>query len=70
MKGVLIASIMAAYMFTTQDPQITLSQQYKAYIIAQQLNPSAITKIRNRILNDEKKLPRAANRFLKKNIAF
>ena len=39
-------------------------------MIAQQFNPSVITKIRNRILNDKKPLPRAANQFINKNIAW
>ena len=70
MKTVLIASIITAYLFTAQDPQIVLSRQYKAYVLAQQLNPNGIIKIRKRILNDKKKLPRAAKKFLDKNIAW
>jgi len=70
MKSVLIASIVTAYIFTAQDPQIVLSHQYKAYVIAQQFSPSGITKIRDRVLNDKKKLPRAAKQFLEKNFAW
>tara|TARA_R110000824_G_scaffold13428_4_gene58543 strand:+ start:839 stop:1468 length:630 start_codon:yes stop_codon:yes gene_type:complete len=70
MKGLLIASIVTAYIFTAQDPQIVLSHQYKAYVIAQQLNPNGIITVRDRILNDKKKLPRAAKQFLDKNIAW
>jgi len=70
MKSILMASIITAYIFTAQDPQIVLSHQYKAYAIAQQLNPSGIIKIRDRILNDKKKLPSAAKQFLEKNIAW
>jgi len=70
MKSILIAGIITAYMFTAQDPQIVLSKQYKAYTIAQQLNPSGVIKMRDRILNDKKKLPRAAKQFLDKNIAW
>tara|TARA_Y100000034_G_scaffold129752_1_gene186815 strand:+ start:79 stop:687 length:609 start_codon:yes stop_codon:yes gene_type:complete len=70
MKSIIIASIVAAYIFTAQDPQIVLSHQYKAYAIAQQFNPSSITKVRDRILNDKKKLPRAAKKFLEKNFAW
>ena len=70
MKSILAISIIAAYIFTAQDPQIVLSRQYKAYVIAQQFNPSGITKIRDRILNDKKPLPRAANQFISKNIAW
>ena len=70
MKSILVASIITAYIFTAQDPQIVLSRQYKAYIIAQQLNPDGVVKIRDRILNDRKKLPRAAKQFLSKNIAW
>ena len=70
MKSILIASIVAAYIFTAQDPQIVLSQQYKAYMLAQQLNPNGITKLKERILDDKKKLPRAAKQFLEKNIAW
>jgi ABC-type transporter MlaC component len=70
MKSVLIASIITAYIFTAQDPQIVLSHQYKAYIIAQQLNPNGVVKIRDRILNNNKRLPRAAKQFLEKNFAW
>ncbi len=70
MKNILIASIITAYIFTAKDPQIVLSHQYKAYAIAQQLNPSGIIKIRDRILNDKKKLPSAAKQFLEKNFAW
>ena len=65
-----MASIITAYIFTAQDPQIVLSHQYKAYIIAQQLNPNGIAKLKDRILDDKKKLPRAAKQFLEKNIAW
>jgi len=68
MKGILAIGIISAYIFTAQDPQIVLSQQYKTYVLAQQLNPGAITRTRDRILNDKKKLPRAAKQFLEKNI--
>jgi ABC-type transporter MlaC component len=70
MKSVLIASIVTAYIFTAQDPQIVLSHQYKAYVIAQQLNPNGVNKIKERILKNDKKLPRAVKQFLKKNIAW
>ncbi len=70
MKSILVASIVTAYIFTAQDPQIVLSHQYKAYIIAQQFNPSGVIKVRDRILNDKKKLPRAAKQFLEKNFAW
>jgi len=70
MKSILLASLVTAYIFTAQDPQIVLSHQYKAYIIAQQLNPNGINKMRDRIIRDDKKLPRAAKQFLKKNIAW
>jgi ABC-type transporter MlaC component len=70
MKSILAISIIAAYIFTAQDPQIVLSHQYKAYVIAQQFNPNGITKLKERILNDKKKLPRAAKQFLEKNIAW
>ena len=70
MKSILAISIISAYIFTAQDPQIVLSQQYKTYIIAQQVTPNAITKIRDRILDDNKKLPRAANQFINKNLAW
>ena len=70
MKSILITGILAAYIFTAQDPQIVLSHQYKAYVIAQQLNPNGIIKLKKRILNDKKKLPRAAEQFLEKNIAW
>jgi ABC-type transporter MlaC component len=70
MKGILAIGIISAYIFTAQDPQIVLSQQYKTYVLAQQLNPGAITRTRDRILNDKKKLPRAAKQFLEKNIAW
>ena len=65
-----MASIVTAYIFTAQDPQITLSHQYKAYTIAQQLNPNGVNKMRDRILNDKKPLPRAAKQFINKNIAW
>ena len=70
MKSVLLTGILAAYIFTAQDPQIVLSHQYKAYVIAQQLNPNGINKLKERILNDKKKLPRSAKQFLEKNIAW
>ena len=70
MKSVLAISIISAYIFTAQDPQIVLSQQYKTYVLAQQLNPGAITRTRDRILNDKKRLPRAVRQFLEKNIAW
>jgi len=70
MKKILIASIISAYIFTAQDPQVVLSHQYKAYVLAQQFNPSGVTKVRDRILNDKKKLPRAVNQFLEKNFAW
>jgi len=70
MKGILAISIISAYIFTAQDPQIVLSQQYKTYVLAQQLNPGAIIRTRDRILNDKKRLPRVARQFLKKNIAW
>ena len=70
MKSILLASIVTAYIFTAQDPQIVLSHQYKAYVIAQQLSPNGIIKIRDRILNDKKKIPRAAKQFLQKNFAW
>jgi len=70
MKSILIASIVTAYIFTAKDPQTTLSHQYKAYVLAQQLNPRGITKVRDRILNDKKKLPRSVNQFLEKNFAW
>jgi ABC-type transporter MlaC component len=70
MKSILIAGLIAAYIFTAQDPQIVLSHQYKIYTMTQQLNPGAITKIRDRILNDKKPLPRATKRFIDKNIAW
>ena len=70
MKSILLTGLVAAYIFTAQDPQITLLHQYKAYTLAQQLNPSGITKMRDRILNDKKPLPRAAEKFINKNIAW
>jgi len=70
MKAIIVASIISAYFFTAQDPQIVLSQQYKAYIIAQQLNPSALERIRDRITNDKKRPPRVVRRFLEKNFAW
>tara|TARA_R110000824_G_scaffold396988_1_gene599228 strand:- start:432 stop:1061 length:630 start_codon:yes stop_codon:yes gene_type:complete len=70
MKSILIASLITAYIFTAQDPQIVLSRQYKSYVLAQQLNPNGITKFKERILNDKKKLPRSAKTFLDKNIAW
>jgi len=70
MKSILVASIITAYIFTAKDPQIVLSRQYKAYIIAQQFSPRGIIKIRDRILNDKKKIPRAAKQFLEKNFAW
>jgi hypothetical protein len=63
MKSVLIASIVTAYIFTAQDPQITLELQYKAYIIAQQFTPNGVADIKGRILSG-KKIPRAAKQFL------
>jgi len=69
MKSVLIASIVTAYIFTAQDPRVTLESQYKAYIIAQQFTPNGITDIKGRILSG-KKIPRAAKQFLNKNIAW
>ena len=69
MKSVLIASIVTAYIFTAQDPQITLESQYKAYIIAQQFTPNGVADIKGRILSG-KKIPRAAKQFLNKNIAW
>ena len=54
MKSVLIASIVTAYIFTAQDPRVTLESQYKAYIIAQQFTPNGITDIKGRILSDKK----------------
>ena len=70
MKSVLLAGIISAYIFTAQDPQIVLSRQYKSYVLAQQLNPNSVNKMRDRILNDKKKLPRSAKTFLDKNIAW
>jgi len=70
MKSILLASLVTAYIFTAQDPQIVLSHQYKAYVIAQQLNPNGINKMRDRIIRDDKKLPRSVKQFLKKNIAW
>jgi len=70
MKSILVASILAAYIFNGQDPQIILSQQYKAYIIAQQLNPHGVIKMRDRILNDKRRLPKSAKQFLEKNFAW
>ena len=70
MKSILITGIVTAYIFTAQDPQIILARQYKSYVLAQQLNPSGVIKMRDRILNDKKKLPRSAKTFLDKNIAW
>jgi ABC-type transporter MlaC component len=70
MKSAIVISIISAYIFTAQDPQIVLSQQYKTYVLAQQLNPGVITSIKNRILNGKKPLPRSAKQFLEKNIAW
>jgi len=70
MKSILIAGIITAYLFTAKDPQATLLLQYKTYMMAQQLDPNGIDKLKKRILDDEKKLPSAAKQFLYKNIAW
>ena len=39
MKAFLLATIITGYLFTDKDPQRTLDQQYKAYVMAQQITP-------------------------------
>ena len=69
MKSFLLATIVTGYIFGSEDPQRTLDQQYKAYVMAQQITPKEITKLKKRILSG-KKLPYATQQFLSKNIAW
>jgi ABC-type transporter MlaC component len=68
MKAILVASIVSAYFFTAQDPQIMLHTQYKAYITVQAFNPKAVAKYRDRILNKKKRVPKSAQKFMNTNI--
>jgi ABC-type transporter MlaC component len=69
MKAFLLATIITGYLFTDKDPQRTLDQQYKAYVMAQQITPKEVTKLKKRILSG-KKLPFAAQQFITQNIAW
>lgn len=69
MKSFLLATIVTGYIFGSEDPGRTLDQQYKAYVMAQQITPKEITKLKKRILSG-KKLPYATQQFLSKNIAW
>ena len=69
MKAILLATIITGYIFNAEDPQRTLNQQYKTYVMVQQVAPQEITKLKKRILNG-KKLPYAAKQFMTQNIAW
>ena len=69
MKSILLATIITGYIFTAKDPQTTLDQQYKTYVVVQQVAPKEVTKLKKRIL-DGRRLPRTVRQFMSQNIAW
>ena len=54
--------------FTNGDPQDTLNNQYKVFVVVKNVSPQSISDYQGHMLDNKKPLPRKLNSFLNKNI--